>query len=179
MATHYFLGRSIFQLFRRRGEKSLTAHIANYIQIECKSIWLTDLCFLLFYFQPDKSMDDGYFKVKLKKMSPDVPDLKQFFDVPQWLAHRHSVIMVTPDWMASDVFLVVLPWVATAFTMVLPHWLATKVKLHICEWPAELWLLPESTHDDMYSICQEHAPFCALYCCANLCACVCRISGYF
>lgn len=64
-------------------EKSLTAHVADYIQIECLSIWLTDLCFLLFYFQPDKSMDDGYFKVKLKKMSPDVPDLKQFFDVPQ------------------------------------------------------------------------------------------------
>ena len=44
------------------------------------------LLLLFVCFQPDKSMDDDYFKVKLKKMSPDVPDLEQFFDVPQWLA---------------------------------------------------------------------------------------------
>ncbi|KAK7089987.1 uncharacterized protein [Littorina saxatilis] len=33
--------------------------------------------------KPDKSMDGEYYTVKLKKKSSDVPDLEQFFNVPQ------------------------------------------------------------------------------------------------
>nr|KAG5697707.1 hypothetical protein BaRGS_000592 [Batillaria attramentaria] len=33
--------------------------------------------------EPEKSMDDDFYKVKLKKLSSDMGDISEFFDVPQ------------------------------------------------------------------------------------------------